>query len=261
MLSGAGKPKIRITTHGMEPQPGFFKSTRWSTVLCAGQPDAPGSDGALARLCEDYRPPLYQFARGWLRSPEDAEDLTQGFFGHFIERNLPGMAGQDRGRFRTFLLACFKNYLRDELRRNRRARVIPVELLSSFEAGSEDDAAPVPSPAVNPAVDRQLDALWAESIRQRVVGRMATAYGERGKAGLFARLKPLLEGQKPGQTYAQIAMELGVAEPVINVEVMRLRDRFRKEFREEVGQTVNDPAQLDEEFRYLLSLLFTRAHP
>lgn len=117
----------------MDPGAGHFKSTRWTTVLRASRPDAPGAQLALARLCEDYRPPLLKFARFWLKDPDEAEDLTQSFFSHFIESNLPASAGPERGHFRTFLLACFKNFVRDEWRRRRRTRVIPEELINSLD--------------------------------------------------------------------------------------------------------------------------------
>ena len=240
----------------METHNGIFKSTRWTTVLRAGQPDTPDFDSALARLCEDYRPPLHLCARHWLNSPEDAEDLTQSFLCHFVEKNLPGSAGRDRGRFRTFLLACFKNFLRDELRRRRRAKVIPSELVASLSSDDEDGNSG-PDPAVTPAFDRQLDALWAESIRLRVVHNLEQSYRERDKAELFGELRCLLEGNKLTLSYAQLAAKLKVSEPVINVEVMRLRERFRKNFRTEISQTVTNEAELEEEFRYLLSLLFT----
>ena len=86
----------------MEPIEGHFKATRWTTVLRAGQPDAPGADAALERLCLEYRQPLLQFARRWLGSSDEADDLTQGFFVHFIANNLPGAVNRERGKFRSF---------------------------------------------------------------------------------------------------------------------------------------------------------------
>jgi RNA polymerase sigma factor (sigma-70 family) len=240
---------------GMYEQAGHFKSTRWTTVLRAGQPDEPGAGPALDRLCEDYHAPLHEFARVWLKSPEDAEDLTQAFFCHFIERNLPGSAGRERGRFRTFLIACFKNFLRDHLRRGKRAREIPAELLVSLNADNPDS--PSPDPGVEPAMDRQMGSLWAGSIRHRVITALARDYRDRGKGALFGRLRCLLNGRKPDQPYAELAAELGVSEAALKMEVLRLRERFRKLFREEVAQTVADPAEVEPECRYLLSVLFS----
>ena len=59
-----------------------FEKTRWSVVLQAVQSREPGAPQALAALCGRYWRPLYAFARRAGRSPEDAEDLVQGFFEH-----------------------------------------------------------------------------------------------------------------------------------------------------------------------------------
>jgi hypothetical protein len=57
-----------------------FDATRWSLVLEAAQGRAEAGPEALAQLCERYWPPLYAFARHRGFSPEDAQDLVQGFF-------------------------------------------------------------------------------------------------------------------------------------------------------------------------------------
>lgn len=224
-------------------------------MVRAGQPDVPGADVALARLCEDYRPPLLEFARYWLKSPEDAEDLTQSFFGHLIEHNLPAAAGRERGRFRTFLLACFKNFVRDDWRRRQRVRVIPAELLSSLDAGEDSDA-PAAEPSVTPALDRQLDWFWADSIRRRVTEVLEQDYRARNNGRLFECLRGLLTGQELDKPYSELALELGVSKEAVKTAVLRLRERFRQRFREEVAQTVADAREMEAESKYLQSLLF-----
>jgi hypothetical protein len=44
-------------------------------------------------------------------SPEDAQDLTQGFFLHLIERKTLRRVDRAKGKFRSFLLASLQNYL------------------------------------------------------------------------------------------------------------------------------------------------------
>jgi DNA-directed RNA polymerase specialized sigma24 family protein len=58
-------------------------------------------------LCRIYWPPLYAFARRAGQSPDDARDLTQGFFASLVEKNWVADADPDRGRFRSFLLTAF----------------------------------------------------------------------------------------------------------------------------------------------------------
>ena len=63
---------------------GQFDKTLWSLVLGAVQSRAPCAQKALAELCGLYWRPLYAFARRRGHSPEDAQDLVQGFFEHLI---------------------------------------------------------------------------------------------------------------------------------------------------------------------------------
>jgi hypothetical protein len=62
-----------------------FHTTLWSMVLLSGQSTAPGSQDALGELCRLYWYPLYAFIRRRGYSPDDARDLTQGFFLHVLE--------------------------------------------------------------------------------------------------------------------------------------------------------------------------------
>jgi RNA polymerase sigma-70 factor (ECF subfamily) len=232
-----------------------FQSTRWTSVLRAGKLDAPGAHTALAGLCKDYWQPLYQFALTWAKTPEDAEDLTQSFFAHFIERNLPAVARPERGHFRTFLLACFKNFIRDEWKHAHRFGAIPKELTTSFRSAEDTNYDPGHNQAATPLFDSQLDRFWAESIRQRVTRRLEAGYRSQHKAALFDHLRCLLAGEKPPKSYAELGVELGLSEAGIKMEVMRLRARFRERLRAEVAQTVADPGEVEAECRYLLSVL------
>ena len=78
---------------------GWFATTRWSVVLAAGRESSAESKVALATLCETYWYPLYAFVRRSGYSHEDAQDLTQGFFGIMIEKRTLWRADRSRGRF------------------------------------------------------------------------------------------------------------------------------------------------------------------
>src|SRR3954471_19431791 len=91
--------------------PGRFHSTLWGNVLAARDPADPHAGAALAELCRTYWYPLYAFARRKGYVPERAEDITQGFFADKLEHDFRRNVDPERGRFRTFLLASFENYL------------------------------------------------------------------------------------------------------------------------------------------------------
>ena len=48
---------------------------------------APGTREALDQLCRTYWYPLYAYVRRRGHTPEDAQDLTQAFFVHFLQEN------------------------------------------------------------------------------------------------------------------------------------------------------------------------------
>ena len=91
-----------------------FHTTRWSAVLLSAQSQAPGSQAALGDLCRIYWYPIYAFIRRRGLSPEDAQDLTQGFFLHLLEHKALRQVSPVKGKFRSFLLASLQNYLSDQ---------------------------------------------------------------------------------------------------------------------------------------------------
>ncbi len=229
-------------------------------MLKAGCPDSTEFETALARLCEDYHPPLQKFARGWMKSPEEADDLTQGFFAHFIKNNVSGAVTPEKGRFRNFLLASFKNYKVSVWRKENRAKDIPSSQLSSINEEREDGS-PVIEPSTEPVLERQLDVAWAQTIQSRVLKEMARDYEKRKKALFFRRLGCLLLGQEVTRPYTELAEELQMSIPSLKTSVSRMRDEFRGLFRSEVAETVFDGDEVDDECRYLLRLLFNPSAP
>jgi len=87
-----------------------FATTHWSMVLTA-QGDSPEADKALEKLCRTYWWPIYGFVRRQGHSPEEAQDLTQGFFAFLLERKGLDTVAPDKGLLRSFFLASVKNFL------------------------------------------------------------------------------------------------------------------------------------------------------
>src|SRR5436190_9988460 len=68
----------------------------------------------LATLCTAYWYPLYAFIRRQGYEPEEAQDLTQGFFTRLLEKQYLGDYQRELGRFRSFLLTSLKHFLANE---------------------------------------------------------------------------------------------------------------------------------------------------
>jgi DNA-directed RNA polymerase specialized sigma24 family protein len=114
---GTGDTNSDAQAHGA-----VFATTHWSVVLAAGEGNTPQSSAALEQLCRTYWYPLYAFVRRRGYGHEDAQDLTQGFFAHLLRKDFLDGVGPEKGRFRSFLLACLKHFLADEWQKARTAK-------------------------------------------------------------------------------------------------------------------------------------------
>jgi RNA polymerase sigma-70 factor (ECF subfamily) len=234
-----------------------FATTCWTEVLSARPEGAQAAGDALARLCTSYWAPLYAFLRRDGCTQEEAEDLVQGFFEQFIAGDYLRDVSRDKGRFRSFLLGCLKHYaanVRREQRTQRRGGSRPHLPLLDPEALERCEAAL----AANPPDDSVFDRVWAETIMHKSVAQLRQEYSAAGKEATFEKLSRWLVVQaKPGD-YARESADLGLTEGALAAAVFRLRQRFRQFVREEVGNTVRSPADIDAEMQHLLQTL-TRA--
>jgi RNA polymerase sigma-70 factor (ECF subfamily) len=229
-----------------------FVTTRWTNVLAAGRKSSPQADLALEELCRVYWYPLYAYVRRHGHSKEDAEDLTQAFFERFLQKNYLEGLSSERGRFRAFLLASLKHFLANEWDRagcqKRGAHATHLSLDwrdadTRYQLDLRDDLAP----------DKLYDRAWAVALLERVVARLGGECAAEGKAEAFAQLKPLLMADKSAISYPQAAASLGISEEAARVAVHRLRRRYRELLRDEIAQTLAEPAQVEEEMRALFA--------
>src|SRR5207245_7637567 len=93
-----------------------FPGTKWSVIQRAAA-HSPASQAALEDLCRVYWPPLYGFLRRSGHSPEEAQDLVQGYLARLLEREDLTTISPERGRFRSYLLSGLRNFLVSESRR------------------------------------------------------------------------------------------------------------------------------------------------
>ncbi len=221
-------------------------------MLAAGRKRTPKADVALEELCRTYWFPLYAYVRRRGHSKEDAEDLTQAFFARFLEKNYLEGLRSEKGKFRAFLLAALKHFLAnasDHAHRQKRGGGLTPLSLDSQDADTryQLDSADLLSP------DKLYDRAWAVALLERVIVRLRDESVAEGKSELFEQLKPFLMIGKSAIPYPQAAAQLNLTEGAVRVAVHRLRKRYRELLRDEIAQTLSDPAQVNEEMRTLFS--------
>jgi RNA polymerase sigma-70 factor (ECF subfamily) len=230
-----------------------FTTTHWSVVLEAQDP-TPAAQAALDKLCRIYWRPIYGFVRRQGVGPEEAKDLTQGFFALLLERRDLDAVRKEKGRLRSYLLTSLKHFLTNErsramaIKRGEGQRLIPLEELHDHERGGFE-------PADTLTADQIYERRWAFTVLEQVLARLGDEYRAAGNARLFDRLKELLTDEPNRPSQADIAHELGMTENAVKQAFHRLRQRYRQLLTEEIAHTVMVPGDIEDELRHLIAML------
>jgi RNA polymerase sigma factor (sigma-70 family) len=237
----------------------FFASTRWTVVRQAAdsQTSSEHALSALSELCQIYWRPVYLFLRRQGIPQHDAEDLTQGFFTEIIENRAYARADKMKGRFRSFLLGILKHFLahaRDRYRAQKRGGgAVPVHLDEAAISATEAHVARCHKWGADGVFERE----WAAALLRETLDRLAQEYAVARKSALFEALKAHLTGATAAVPYEEMAKRLGRPTTTLRSDVARLRARYRAILREEVGGTVIDARDVDEELRHLRQAMAT----
>ena len=232
--------------------PSQFPTTRWTLVVAAGDPRRKEARFALVSLCESYWYPLYAFLRRRGYPADEAQDLTQEFFTRVLEGRYLDRADPEKGRFRSFLLTSLKFFVADEEDRQRAhkrggGQLVPLEFSSGEERYQRE-------PAHDETPERIFERRWALSVLDRVMEKVRDEFIQHGRLEHFERLKVFLLGQSD-TPYTALAGGMNTSEGALKVAIHRLRKRYRELFRQEIADTVADPADVESELRFLAAVL------
>jgi len=239
---------------GAIPEIPYFRTTHWSVVLRAGREGEAGdSQHALEELCRVYWYPLYSFIRRRGYDVHDAQDLTQAFFEKLLKKNTLAIADRERGRFRTFLLAALNNFLNNEARDAKRLkRGGGAQILSLDMEMAEQQFSHEPSSEASP--ERIYEQQWVEILMKRVLNQLQAESEAEGQGARFAQLQGYLVGDEAAAPFAEAAARMDVTEAALKGVVRRLRARFRQLLREEIANTVDNQAEIEDEIRHLMTI-------
>jgi RNA polymerase sigma-70 factor (ECF subfamily) len=232
-----------------------FTTTHWSVVLEA-QGQSPAAQKALEKLCRTYWRPVYGFVRRQGVRPDEAEDLTQGFFALLLERRDFDAVRKEKGRLRSYLLTSLKHFLASEHRRAMAAkrgkgqRLIPLEDLMANERSETEPVDPL-------TADRLYERRWALTLMEQVLRRLKDEYCAAGNAALFDSLKQLLPDEPGAQSRTEIASQLGMTDNALRQAYHRFRHRYQLLLHEEISHTVAIAGDVEDELRHLIAVLRT----
>jgi RNA polymerase sigma factor (sigma-70 family) len=225
-------------------------------VVLEAQGESPAAKEALEKLCRTYWRPIYGFVRRQGVGPEEAKDLTQGFFALLLERRDLNTVRQEKGRLRSYLLTSLKHFLTNEhnrataIKRGEGQRLIPLEDLRERERVGFDASDTL-------AADQIYERRWALSVLDHALARLGDEYRAAGTIQLFDQLQKSLTDEPDRPLPADIAPQFGMTESAVRQALYRMRQRYRHVLREEIAHTVMLPGDIEDELRHLIAVLRT----
>lgn len=225
-------------------------------MVLEAQGQSPAAKEALEKLCRIYWRPVYSFVRRQGARPEEAEDLTQGFFALLFERRDFDAVRKEKGRLRSYLLTSLKHFLASEQRRAMTAKRGKGQRLVRLEELSANEQSEI-EPADHLSADRLYERRWALTLMDQVLRRLKGEYQTAGNAELFDCLKQLLPDEPGAPSRTEIAARLGMTDNALRQALHRFRQRYQLLLREEISNTVAVASDVDDELRHLIFVLRT----
>src|SRR4029077_15609661 len=214
----------------------------------------PAAQEALEKLCRTYWRPIFAFLRRQGFRPEEAEDITQGFFAQLLERRKFSALRKEKGRLRSYLLGALKYFVADEQRRAmaiKRGKGQRLILLDEWGAEPQIEIEPTDPVTAEMIYERR----WALTVLERVLSRLKNEYRTAGNATLFDSLKELLPDEPGSPSQAAIAGRLGMTENAVRQAFYRFRQRYQSLLRDEIANTVATPGDIEDELHHLIPVL------
>jgi len=230
-----------------------FLTTQWGLVTASSAEEAAEARAALEELYRLYCYPVYAFIRRRGYGRQDAQDLTQDFFVHLLEKGTLGRADPKRGRFRSFLLGALEYFLANAAERaSAGKRGGGCQWVFLDDDSAENDYQLAAPEGLTP--EKLFEARWAATLVEAALARLRGELESEGKGHIFDKLQGFLLGREEA-SYQQVANALNLSLGALKTAIHRMRGRFRALLREEVARTVATPSEVDEEIRYLRAVL------
>ena len=227
-----------------------FPTTHWSALAKATLHGESQARAALEELCSAYWKPIYLFIRSRGLGHAEAQDLTQEFLVHVMEKSVFSRADRLQGQFRSFLLGALARFLADAAdKRNalKRGGTVPhVSVEHSSVSSAAEQSAGI------------FDREWALTILETALQKIRVQFTEAGRAKDFGVLKSFLPGSAGAPAYEIAAGDLGLSVGALKSDVHRVRRRFRELVREQVARTVSAPHEIELEMRHLQQVLLDK---
>jgi DNA-directed RNA polymerase specialized sigma24 family protein len=237
----------------------LFPVTQWSLVQRAqGE-----STVALNTLCSKYRRPLL----AWMQSRQrelhglEPEDLVNAFLAFKLPQQILKTVTPEKGKFRSFVRICLKNYASDEVAKRQAAIRGGGLAHQSVDEVNEQGQSVVEPLSVEARADEEFDRSWGLAILESAIHKLEDELSRKGHLRLWHRLESLLYEEVGAAGYAEVARDLEMSTASLHTAACRIRQRLRTLIREEVRETVASPEDFKQELKQFITLFGRSRRP
>jgi RNA polymerase sigma factor (sigma-70 family) len=234
---------------------GWFPSTRPSAVLAIRSTDPDVRARSHETLALVYWRPVYKHVRLRCRkSPEEASDLTQGFFLRALEKRTFEAYDPPRGRFRTFVRTCLERFVINEDKAARRIKRGGASEQTSFDFG-EVETEMLRSGGSDDYPDTVFEREWVRGLvaaSMKTLGDELRARGKGPQFQVFERFALADEDHKP--SYADVARELRISVATVTNYLNFARREMRKVMLENLRELTATEEEFEMEAREVLGV-------
>lgn len=225
--------------------------TPWTAILAAQHGDAETRTRCLSELAEKYYGPVRSYigALPGANHPETADDLTQGFFHKFLQKEIVDKLDRETGMFRQFLKTAIRNYVKDEIARGKRDNPnSPFTKHAPLPAGEISI-----SGKQSRSPEEEFNRCWArELVADAVVAFKADCFDHNKQHYYAVFERHVLAPDDFGDPdYAATAAALNISEKDVANYLHRSRKRFQALLLAMVGTTVRDKKDAEQELAAL----------
>lgn len=211
---------------------GVFPATRLSVVARTRSADREERQLALAAVIEAYWKPVYKYLRmKWRLTPEDAADLTQGFFTRTLEKDVIARYDPARARFRTYLRLAVDGFVANEYKAGQRLKRGGGQATTSLDLEGAEAELARSGPWTSGDPDDLFHREWVRAIVERAVERLRASTAGTSRAvmfDVFARYDLAEADGRDRPTYAAIAGALGLTPATVTNHLAAMRRDLRR---------------------------------